>query len=1001
MTERDNFYLVLDLDPETQDSAAIERATAEKRGLWSRDALQGSAEARARAQLNLDRIDDIRRVMADPGARRAEGEEAKRLIADLREAALKELSALIGVLRKRGGPWNDGDLTLLKRAAGPHVSEAQIKTRLDKSGVTKAEKPAQKSEKPRLLPSILDELDEYLKALRVADLYEFLGASRLSSPMTLRDEADRRNKEILRIGRTDALSEARKKLCGACLSIFANDAQKLKYDNGLAHRKLETLRPRIEIGVRDNFLAMVVQDELVHQARTLGINAEDARDFIAETARKRKWGFRSDVVLPAEQLRQCGGCGALQDDMKAERCRACGEALAVRCPKCRASVPNDRAICSNSACRFPIGDWIVIAAKVKEARTAFSAGRLHAAERQLRALPAAWRDWELVKPLLDEVARQLAEREAGYRELRQLVASAKLTAAGDRLHELRRKWTGVDRTAGDELGELAARIADGIAKAQRKFEEGERARTTGQTAAAIAYYRGSLLLCADYQPAAAAMALLPPAAPRDLAVTADRAGFVLRWSATDHAVDGYTVVRKAGASPTRRGDGVWHQDVTDVTASDRDAEVGVPWYYAVFSWRDNVPSTGAARSGPHLRVAPVSNLAVSIGDAEVALTWSLPHGAMGAEVWRAAKAAPAQPGIGERLRAGNTSLHDTGLTNDVTLGYLIAPLFADPKQPGGVIYGPGTTCLATPMPPPPPVLDLTIGTSGSAVEFTWTPPKGASVQIRQLDQLPPHKPADGIPIEQAQSLGRLVVATTAGAASLSVSGAFTAWFVPLTLKGSTAIVGKAVPLNFVEPARNLVARCEGRNIELTWEWPSGATQAAVCYRSDDYPLSPDDPASHRHDVTMAQYRRDGAFRLRQAVQHRCYCAVFTLSADRKHHSAAVTKWVGLPKEVHYSIVRPLRRPRDAARQHAELVLEAAEVVHLPPTILIAKPGRVPLAPHDGELVATLPELEFVGRRSFPLTSAGDVERQLKLFCLGDAPPKDGDLVLLPVGSMTL
>src|SRR5262249_43956533 len=182
---------------------------------------------------------------------------------------------------------------------------------------------------------------------------------------------------------------------------------------------------------------------------------------------------------------------------------------------------------------------------------------------------------------------------------------------------------------------------------------------------------------------------------------AERDGFLLRWSAADKTADGYSIVRKAGMPPAHCDDGIWRRDVTDTVASDHDGAIGIPWHYAVFSRRDAVCSSAAARSGPHLRVAPVDDVVVATDDGEVTLTWSLPNGASGVEVWRGAGAAPAQAGLGERMRTGKASLRDGGLVNDATVGYLIVPLFPDPRQPGGLIRGPGTACLATPTQPPP------------------------------------------------------------------------------------------------------------------------------------------------------------------------------------------------------------------------------------------------------------------------------------------------------------
>jgi hypothetical protein len=968
MDGRPNYYILLGLDPAVEDAGAIEKAIQAKRQEWSRQQNSGNPAAAPQAKANLAMIADIQRVMSDQEARRSEAGEARAHKKAERRKALEELDRMIELLP--GETCTTNQVEDIKKTLG-HLSDQDIADRLrakgfsvEKAGAAKPK--SQNGAKPQLDRAQMDQLQPKLKLVGAKTLYDFLSMNQRSSTRSLWEHADQRNKDLFRIGKHDAATDTAKALCGQCLAIFNSDANRQKYDNSVATEALDGMRQRIEVaGKTSSFLLIEQQDALVRQARELGVEAADARAFIENYAASRKWGLQKAKTLPSEELQQCGNCLALAKP-GASHCGACGFALTIECPRCSNVVPTEHSACT--ACGFHIGDWDTIKRELDNANKLIADLHIDEAASRLRQLLTRWPGWKAIQSPLDNAEQLVRKRNQDRSQLLGLIQQHKLFEAQSTSERFRRDWPK------DNIAAQLSEISEGKARAQKAFEKGERQRLEGKSEEAIAFYRSALVICADYEEVRKAMALVPPAPPKNLSVVAQGSGFQLRWEPGGKTVDDYVVVRKALGAPSRPDDGDHKQATRDLVSTDLTVEEGMPWHYAVYSRRDGVFSAGAARSGPHLRVAPVRNLLALAGDSEVKLTWTLPNGAVGAEVWRRQGPPPERPGVGTRLSAARDSLHNSGLTNDVPLGYLVVPLFQDPLRSGVTLQGPGASCLAVPTSPPAPVINLKYEREAGGVRLSWTPPTPqAQVQVRQLNTAPDIQIGTVLSKDQADAWGKPVLAATKGSAQVRLPSVIETWFVPLTVKGTIAVVGKAVNVVLVDGLQELAVDHDGRDIHLRWEWPHGATQAAVCYSYDHYPKTPSNGDAIRLDVTLGQYRREGMFTMRRVERRPHYFALFAVTPDGRLHSEPLTRLVqmGESREVRYRIVSPqtfFSRLTRAARQPE---LEMNGFGHLPETVLVAKPRVVPTGPDDGQKLMRLPEMELAGtcRVPIPATSA--------------------------------
>lgn len=157
-----------------------------------------------------------------------------------------------------------------------------------------------------------------------------------------------------------------------------------------------------------------------------------------------------------------------------------------------------------------------------------------------------------------------------------------------------------------------------------------------------------------------------------------------------------------------------------------------------------------------------------------------------------------------------------------------------------------------------------------------------------------------------------------------------------------------------EAFRNLRWQRSGPAILLSWDWPRGVPAARVCLDHESYPESAERPGTS-FDLSAAEYRRDGAFVLRQPARQKHYFAVFARGADGSF-AEAVRVFAGLGQETTIRYRLSLKRAlfgRTITGAHLELRSEDGEV-SLPALVVVAKKGVVPISPRDGRVLLQIP-----------------------------------------------
>lgn len=988
MSGRPNFFLLLELDPSIEDLQAIEQRLVEKQRRWAQDSSQGIPADRRKTSFYLTLIKEIRITLTDPESRREEARIARVELDRLTDARGKELDAKLSLLRAEGKCSMEAVRLVIKQLNGA-FSEQQVVERLRQAGIAIADEKGspKKNAKEQLDPAVDSNIRSNLEHLGLKSLYDLLKMTPRSSPQSLWDCANGLNQQIL-AGKIDTDSSARKELCGFCLAFFKDEHEKEKYDNTLAMESLKQLDSDIELLGSDKFLTLAEQAVLIQLARERGVPGEDASDYLAAYAARRKWNMQPAAQGSAPEPRLCGYCNKLSPSGATEHCPHCGEALVVPCPRCGAPTPTQDQSCSRCGCHT--GDAPVVNALFKEAEVL---GKSHDYEGAIKLLSRTlvyWPEWPaaLAQKKLWEGHSQA--RDACVIEARSLANSGKMLTASEALVRLEFEHGWQDQ-------ELRQRVIAAIQKARQAAERGDVHRRANKEDEALEEYSVALSLCGDLEAARQALSLIPPRAPEDLKVAAIQRSFSLNWQGvkTRRGVE-YKVLRKAAGVPASDTDGEVLVCLPGTRFDDLTASTGVAWHYAVYAIRDGVASSDAARSGPHQLTAEVEAIKVHSVDGQVMLSWQPPAGARRVEVWRSSGTAPTSPGDGRRITVSGNSAVDTNLVNGSTYVYRLFVVFDHPELAGGEVLTQGTTVSAVPAAPPTPVADMQVRIAGKLAILTWTPVRGASVQIRySMDPLPLVQGTVFSP-DEVSRYGVLATNTDTATAQIALTVPGTVYFVPFSMTDTIAVAGKVVSLSNVDNVTGCSARSTDRHIILQWTWPAGIEEVLIRYAFDQAPAEAQGGDAPRLRVTRAEYERAGYWELKVDTPQSHHFTIFARGTGREAYSSGVRVIASMGKAVSVNyrvVVRRNLYPRRIREAWVELTSD--ECRSLPGLELRHQRRQPPVFQTDGQSLVNLPSLDLKnGRARIDIPQAGwGPDTYVKLF-LAD-PGQASQVRLLP------
>lgn len=846
--------------------------------------------------------------------------------------------------------------------------------------VPKFPKPRQNSNENWLDLSITKKIEENLKQLNRADLYELLARPILKpdeedpsdpNPIKLSDITDIMEDDPVRLRkascdvlrrRAEEITQILKKcqtkyaqvhtynalntLCGQCISlIFKDETSRTNYDQYRQELPLKDLRTNFKQLIKGSTVLPYEQyDTCIEMAQEKGLSRGDAEWFVYELFQKEGVMLEPETVIsnrPKVAKIQCPECGMLNDEKDSQGryqayCRQCKRRLRFTCPQCGLEGWTTQPC---SACGFPLQEI----------------------------------------PLLERHVHTLKQRVGN------LKTSEDCNEVEQLLQKIRASWP-----QQPDLNALASQIDDVRKRFMREIDA-ERKRAEEETAAKYKQFMQDLI---DQRRKLASKLQPPSAATAEVQTT----GIRITWKSC--CLEGgvlpsdcqivYTLVRKENATPASRTDGETIARGIPVTEfHDTNAESGQIYGYRVFPSLRYDTRQNDARQAPSSQIPPhaapgcidipqgtatakvrrrdtVKNLQCHSRDSAIQLTWELPPHAVGVMVYRQEKS-QSQSTITQSLVASldtGSYLNDKGLQNEVTYRYLVRVRYRnlDGSQEENPL---GETILATPHAVPSEVNGLKYKIQGTELRVTWTPlPSGESLRLYLA-------PREFSPVNQIFSLDDPIFSSQKalvnvdqqqGKALYQGQMGSMLYLIPVTCNAHAARIGTPLMLYQIPAVESISIMRNLDSLLLTWNWPEYSDEALLLYRRDTYPVDQFDRLSAQRRITREEYEKNDGFVLEDIGRQDCYFALYSVmkrGGTDQYSSPYKMRFVCAQSILSYQLKRTQWWFQKQPKYHLSISMKTENVQNgaqgrtLPALVLVQKNGTVPLKKNLGTVVFSI------------------------------------------------
>ena len=969
MTSRSmpSIYEILDIDGKETNKNNILKKLNEQKKVWSAWKNQGTPKQKAKAENYFAWVNDIEKVINNSKKLNLERENYIVSEKQKKRDSFKILDDMIDFL---GDNYisEDEHKAFLKNLKGK-LEESDIDARLKKRRIIvgKQKSSTKRVKKPKLEASKARAINEKVTQLGKKNLYDFLELRNNSSCGLLKETAHVIWKNTH--GKTDTENSRKSELAGIAEDIFDSNKKKEKYDNVLSSTNLSLLDPFLKLAGADGVLTEGEMSKLLKAAKKKNIDFDDAKDYIIEISEKRKWKVLGAKTFVPLKLLVCGYCGELAAEEKQQKCTNCGEEFMQPCPLCKNPTPTEHSACSKCGCTT--GDAPLIHDWLKKGKEYFTQGDFVKAEECFDRTLIYWKGW---RPALEEKKRTQEmrdRREIKIKKVERLIQDVKLEEAQSVLEQLIREF------GRKSTESLTRKINVGISNAERVFRDAESLHKTGRNDNAVIKCIEAKTYCADFRPAMRMLADSPPPAPSSLTIMFSGSTAQISWTGvTTIGNPTYRVQRKRATPPTGPEDGITIREIQQSPAQDTSVPVGIPWYYSIFTLRGGIVSTGIS-SGPHMRLTDPTEVSVKAGDHQVTLHWKRPVNCTSVEVWRETSDTPRRK---ISVTVSGDSAVDHNLKNDTIYFYLIVACFNNPKGNSALVKSSGIRIEGRPIVPPPAIEDLRAEKRNHTVLLSWTSPMGASVQIRQTLNEPNFSSGKIIPLSSVNQYGTPIPVTQQKKTQTILDIQGRVFFIPLSIKAQTAVLGKPVAITTLDEVSSLKSDHQDNTINLTWVWPKNAAEAVIMWQKDDYPTNPNAAIGGSKIITRNEYNKNAMFLLKNAARTPHYFTVFIKDPNADIYSSGVNvvEACGNKTDVTYKVVTQ-RWLFFFSIQKAWIEFQTKENMRqLPPIVVVLQQNFPPIRKEKGMTITTLASLKF-DEGSARIDLDVDIKGYIKVF----------------------
>lgn len=609
MGDRDNCYILLELDPSVKDEAGIREAIKAKQAQWSKE--RGHPTKGGSAQQNLQKLKNIEAVLLDPKLRSEEAEAAKKILLEREREKYEELrkTAFIVVEDNKIAEQDLGRL-----AKQFKMPEGEI-VRILKVTVKKEEAINYKDDgvKP-LEASVAQKIQTNLDLVGKEDLFRFLDLPPTSSCAILLKRADEEYERNSKNANKTAEVSARLELASCCKTYLKNDDALKAYKKTLSLKAFEGIGKMLDIAAGDGVIKSNEYQKIIKACTDKGIALDHAEFYVHEYCAKKKIPPpQKPENAEYRQQVQCGFCGHLNSRTDVN-CGNCSEPLRIICPKCGKEAASAQKSCSG--CGFSIGDMPNAGPLVRDAALELKKKNFQSA----RELLAEAEIFNPKHPDAEKIRAELKKEDDAVKRTGELFARRKFCEAQAEIARLKELSPGNPAIPGYE-----EKAEKRIAAAGKLCRE---ANAEPIPSKKLDLFEAALGECADFPAAVSGVSSIPVGAPSGLTAAKDNRSVFLRWNAPpDSRAVRYRIIRKENSAPAGPSDGKFLAESENTNFRDDSAEMETKYYYGVFCARGSGISPVAVLDAPvflEMVLEDVKNLRGKISGGNLYLDWEFP-----------------------------------------------------------------------------------------------------------------------------------------------------------------------------------------------------------------------------------------------------------------------------------------------------------------------------------------------------------------------------------------
>ena len=787
-----NIYIELEITPTIKDEKSIIDAANKKIKEWNSFVNHPKKKLLVKEKVKLYK--DIISKIKEPGVIEQHASEYKAIKKQERITQEKELREEASLLTANG-EIESNHLTKLKQKYTAYT-EKEILSILGVSIKKEKEFKYKEDNIPEIERSIMSQIETNLTTVVKANLYDFLGVSKTSSSQEIEIQRVciyKTNSENIN---KDAVNTATGFLCGCCKDLLLNTAnpQKRKsYDKSVENsifkdvkEKITTLTSSTKHITTEQYLI------LLQECAKRGIAKDKSEYYIYRFAKESKATILEGDNNSLKDVVSCRICSAL-NSKSSKVCKSCAFPIVVQCPQCD-KISSDYNELKCTKCGFSIGDMPNANIEIIQIEKALLTNDIKSAENHFLRAESLWKTHPSLFAIKQKITTKLSKRESIKRDIVKLHKSKSFVTIQPMLYNI--------EIGDNELVVIKRETDQAIASAEALFSRGA---TISDVNKRIDLCMQILTICSDYTQAKKEIQMNPPLPPSILKVESQGKTIRLNWSKQSSSYITNRIIRKKNGRPTNYNDGEIIAETNDCKFDDTTTEIGVSYYYAIYSQCADIYSSKSTISEPIMTIDEINQkfIVCDIQETYISFNYKLPSNAVKADIYR-------DNTLIKTVSGG--SFTDNGLISDKNYTYRFIVLYEDCI---GTIYRSNGITLSLKPTSPPKSIELKKRDRADKFELYWLKPTKGILEIYFAYKPFSYNKNDIISLD---SLNASKILFSGNSTIINKDFSGERYYIAIVSQGNVGVISNQIVVQSIANLDNIDFHRNENQINVSWEW---------------------------------------------------------------------------------------------------------------------------------------------------------------------------------------